>query len=203
MTYDIGGVSPGTDEGAMTIRSPSPTMASATGTSMAAFAGRSFWATTRAAITNMKVTLMTLSATSITISPMLVPFICPFICRTAMTQDAAASPSVAVSATAVAAVVALVLAVATFLFKTCFLPSFLNESLETVEGFVPPLGDVLEIGSRHFHLFQLELPDALATTAYIRDEPCRGEHVQVLCNRLSRDGRSGGQPGNRERTIGA
>ena len=75
--------------------------------------------------------------------------------------------------------------------------------LETVERFVPPLRDVLEIGSRRFHLFQLELPDALAATSHIRDEPSRGEHVQVLGDRLSRDSRSGGQPGNRERALGA
>src|SRR6266511_1786795 len=42
MTSHIGGVSPGTDEGAITIRIPSPTIASASGTSMTAFAGRSF-----------------------------------------------------------------------------------------------------------------------------------------------------------------
>ncbi|HEX9526109.1 MAG TPA: DUF899 family protein, partial [Streptosporangiaceae bacterium] len=34
-----------TDEGARTIRIPSPAIASASGTSMAAMAGRSFWAT--------------------------------------------------------------------------------------------------------------------------------------------------------------
>src|SRR5262249_30048220 len=38
----IGCVSPATDEGATTIRTPSPTIASASGTSMAAFAGTSF-----------------------------------------------------------------------------------------------------------------------------------------------------------------
>ena len=38
----IGGVSPGIDEGAMMTKMPSPTIASASGTSMAAFAGRSF-----------------------------------------------------------------------------------------------------------------------------------------------------------------
>src|SRR5229473_386849 len=69
----IGGVRPGTDEGAMMIRIPSPTIASASGTSMAAFAGRSFWARTRTAIPDIQVTLMTPSATSISISPMLEP----------------------------------------------------------------------------------------------------------------------------------
>src|SRR5258708_24723148 len=73
MTSHIGGVSPGTDAGTMTISIPSPTMASASGTSMAAFAGRSFWAKTRTAITDIQVTLMTPSATSISISPMLEP----------------------------------------------------------------------------------------------------------------------------------
>src|SRR5258708_33287515 len=73
MTADIGGVSPGTDEGAMTIRIPSPTIASASGTSMAPFVGRSFWARTRPAITDIQATLMTPSATSISISPMLEP----------------------------------------------------------------------------------------------------------------------------------
>jgi hypothetical protein len=43
----------------MTIRIPSPTIASASGTSMAAFAGRSFCARTRTAITAIHVTLMT------------------------------------------------------------------------------------------------------------------------------------------------
>src|SRR5258708_7448167 len=56
MTSHIGGVSSGTDEGAMTIRIPNPRIASATGTSMAALAGRSFWAGTRTAITGIHVT---------------------------------------------------------------------------------------------------------------------------------------------------
>src|ERR1700682_366727 len=64
--------------------------------------------------------------------------------------------------------------------KAWFLPSFLDELLETVEGFVPPLRDVLEIAPRRHHLFRLELPDALATTPQIRDEPSGGEHVQML-----------------------
>src|SRR5258708_23664307 len=84
-----------------------------------------------------------------------------------------------------------------------FLPSFLDELLQTVERFVPSLRDVLEIGSCRFHLFQLELPDALAATPYIRDQTSRGKHVQVLGDGLTRDGRSGGQPGDRERAIGA
>ena len=69
-------MSPGTDEGAMTIKIPSPTIASATGTSMAALAGRSFWATMRTAITDIHATLMTPSATNISISPMLEPTQC-------------------------------------------------------------------------------------------------------------------------------
>src|SRR5260370_42709351 len=69
----IGGMSPGTDEGAIAIRIPSPMIASASGTSMAALAGRSFWARTRTVIADIQVTLMTLSATSISISPMLEP----------------------------------------------------------------------------------------------------------------------------------
>ena len=67
------GISPGTDEGAITIRIPRPTIASASGTSMAAFAGRSFWARPITAITDIQVMLMTLSATSTSISPMLEP----------------------------------------------------------------------------------------------------------------------------------
>src|SRR5258708_4224300 len=66
-------MSPGTDEGAIAIRIPSPMIASASGTSMAALAGRSFWARTRTVIADIQVTLMTLSATSISISPMLEP----------------------------------------------------------------------------------------------------------------------------------
>src|ERR1700687_691987 len=73
MTSDVVGVIPGTDEGAMMIRIPSPTIASATGTPMAAFAGRTFWARTTTAITDIHATLMTLSATSISISPTLEP----------------------------------------------------------------------------------------------------------------------------------
>jgi hypothetical protein len=57
----------------MTIRIPSPAIASASGRSMAAFAGSSFWPRTRTAITHIQVTLMTLSATHIAISPMLEP----------------------------------------------------------------------------------------------------------------------------------
>ena len=62
-----------TDEGAATIRIPNPRIASVSGASMAAFAGRSFWAKTRTAITDIQVTLMTLSTTSISINPMLEP----------------------------------------------------------------------------------------------------------------------------------
>src|SRR6266849_4222084 len=89
------------------------------------------------------------------------------------------------------------------LFGATFLPSFLDELLQADERFVPSLRNVLEIGSRRFHLFQLELPDALAATPHIRDEPSRGEHVQVFGNGLSCNSRSGGQPGNRERALGA
>src|SRR5712691_7081947 len=71
MTSDIGGMSPGTDDGAMTIRIPKPTIASPSGTSMAAFAGSTFWARMRTASTDIHVTLMTLSAINISISPML------------------------------------------------------------------------------------------------------------------------------------
>src|SRR5260370_1392091 len=42
MRCHIGGVSPGTDEGARTIQIPSPTIISASGVSMAAFTGSSF-----------------------------------------------------------------------------------------------------------------------------------------------------------------
>ncbi len=80
-------------------------------------------------------------------------------------HDAAASPRVAVSTAAVPAVLALVRAFATSLFKSMVPSSFLHESLQTTERFVPSLRDVLEIGSRYFHLFWLELPDALAATS--------------------------------------
>src|SRR5258706_4527731 len=87
--------------------------------------------------------------------------------------------------------------------KAWLLPSLLNEFLQTAEGFVPSLRDVLEIGARGLHLFRLELPDALASTPPVRDEPSRGEHAQVLCNRMSRDGSTARQPRKRERTLGA
>src|SRR4029077_1654740 len=69
----IGGTSPGTDEGARTIQAPNAAIASASGTSTAALAGRSFWARTSTAITDIQTMLMTPSATSIAISPMLEP----------------------------------------------------------------------------------------------------------------------------------
>jgi len=93
------------------------------------------------------------------------PMSMPFIYRTATTHDAAASPTVAVSTAAVAAVLALVRAFATSLFKSMVPSSFLHEFLQTTERFVPSLRDVLEVGSRYFHLFWLELPDALAATS--------------------------------------
>jgi hypothetical protein len=122
------------------------------------------------------------------------PMSIPFICLTATTQDAAASPSVAVSAVAVAAVLALASpqTTATLFFKSMIPPSLLNEFLQTVEGFVPPLRDVLEIAPRRFHLLRLEFPDALSAAPHIRDEPSRGEYVQVLGNGLARDSRPGG-----------
>jgi hypothetical protein len=42
--------------------------------------------------------------------------------------------------------------------------SFLNELLQTAERIVPSLRDLLEIATRRFHLFRLELPDTLAAT---------------------------------------
>ena len=57
----------------MRIRTPNATIASASGTSTAAFAGSSFWPMARMAITAIQMTFMTLSATSITISPALEP----------------------------------------------------------------------------------------------------------------------------------
>ena len=73
LTHHIGGVSPGTEEGARRIAIPSPTIASASGKSMAVLGGRTFWARTRTVITDIQMTLMKPSATSITISPMLEP----------------------------------------------------------------------------------------------------------------------------------
>src|SRR6266545_2001265 len=69
----IDGVSPGTDAGARMIQIPSPRIATATGTSIAALAGSSFWARTTAAMIDIQTRLMTPSATSISISPMLEP----------------------------------------------------------------------------------------------------------------------------------
>ena len=51
----------------MTIRIPSPTIASAISTSMATFADRIFWATTTRAITDIQAMLMTPSATNTSI----------------------------------------------------------------------------------------------------------------------------------------
>src|SRR5436189_31927 len=67
------GVMPGTNPGAAMMRIPSATIARASGTSMAALAGSSFCANTRAAMTSIQVTFITPSATSITIIPMLEP----------------------------------------------------------------------------------------------------------------------------------
>src|SRR5258706_7629285 len=66
-------MNPGTCEGGVTIRIASPTIARASGTSIGAFAGSRFWARTITAITTIHVTLMTISATNINISPMLEP----------------------------------------------------------------------------------------------------------------------------------
>lgn len=57
----------------MTIRTPSPVIASASGTSMADLAGRTFYAATMTAITHIQVMLKTPSVTIIAISPMLDP----------------------------------------------------------------------------------------------------------------------------------
>jgi hypothetical protein len=57
MSSHTGGMSPGTDEGASTIRTPSPTIASATGRSTAARGGRSFWTSTSPATTDIHPTL--------------------------------------------------------------------------------------------------------------------------------------------------
>src|SRR5450755_964173 len=69
----IGGVSPGTDAGEMTTTIPRPMIASASGTSSAAFGGSSFWARTTTAITTIQATLMTPSTASTSMSPMLEP----------------------------------------------------------------------------------------------------------------------------------
>src|SRR5580704_4397433 len=67
VTAHIGGVSPGTEEGARMMQTPSPAIASASGTSRAALGGRSFWARARMAVTDIQVTLMTPSASSMAI----------------------------------------------------------------------------------------------------------------------------------------
>src|SRR5260370_20976400 len=79
----------------------------------------------------------------------------------------------------------------------------LDELLQTVERFVPPLRDMVEIAPRCFDLFRLERPDPLSAAPPVRDQPSGGEHVQVLRNGLSRDSRPGGQPLYRQRPIGA
>src|SRR2546423_14776572 len=81
------------------------------------------------------------------------PMSIPSVCRAATTQDAAASPSVAVRAAAVGAVRVLVIARES---------RFFDEPLQAAEGFIPPFGNLIEIGSRRFHFFRLQLPDALA-----------------------------------------
>src|SRR5690349_4641425 len=69
----IGGTSPAADNGARARQMPSPTIASAGGTSTAPLAGRSFWARTSTAITDIQAMFMTLTATSMAISPALEP----------------------------------------------------------------------------------------------------------------------------------
>jgi hypothetical protein len=54
MAPHIGGKIPGTDEGATTIRIPSPTIASASGTSMAALGGQELLGEARTAITTSR-----------------------------------------------------------------------------------------------------------------------------------------------------
>jgi hypothetical protein len=66
-------ISPGAHDGAATIKTPNPTIASATGTSMATLGRRNFWAAIMTPITNIHVTLMTPNASNISISPMLDP----------------------------------------------------------------------------------------------------------------------------------
>src|SRR2546426_8759118 len=80
--------------------------------------------------------------------------------------------------------------------------SVLNEFLQAVERFIPPLRDVLEIAPRRDRLFRLELPDALSAAPDTRDEPSCGEHVQVLGNGLASDRRPDRQPRYRQRAIG-
>src|SRR5579859_3701227 len=55
---------PGTDDGATITAIPRAVMAIATGTSMAALGGKSFWTSTAPAVTAIQVTLMTPSATT-------------------------------------------------------------------------------------------------------------------------------------------
>src|SRR5262245_44973032 len=69
----IVGVRPGIDDGATTTRIPMATIATASGASMNALGGMSFWTSTTAATTPIQARLMTPSATSITINPMLEP----------------------------------------------------------------------------------------------------------------------------------
>src|SRR5207237_8885880 len=73
VAFHIGGMSPGIAEGSRRIRIPSPTIASANGTSMTALAGMSFWARMMTAITDIQMMLIAPSATSIAINPMLEP----------------------------------------------------------------------------------------------------------------------------------
>src|ERR1700682_1311041 len=87
-------------------------------------------------------------------------------------------------------------------FIVCLL-SFLNKFLQTVECFVPPLRDVLQVAPRRFHLFGLEFPDALAAATHIRDETRSGDYVHVRRPGRARDGGSGDQPRDQEWPTGA
>src|SRR5205814_355508 len=64
---------PGAAPGASTTGSPSPTIASASGTSIDVRGGRTFCATTTTPTTDIHATLITPSAINITINPMLEP----------------------------------------------------------------------------------------------------------------------------------
>ena len=79
--------------------------------------------------------------------------------------------------------------------------SVFHSALESREGVIPLLRQVVKVAARFLERLPVELPHTLATAADAVREPSIGQHFEMLGNPLARDVGAGGESGSRERPV--
>src|ERR1700687_5796467 len=82
-------------------------------------------------------------------------------------------------------------------------PSAFDKALQPTERVVPLLRDQLKILIHFGETLLFQLPDALAPVPRAAHETGVFHHAQVFRDRLTRDGKPGGEPRDRHRPVGA